>query len=198
MRKQIIPALLFFGSISTGAAALDLTPHEVARESNSPITMRYYFQDAAKRFSFRIDNKMTVHGTSQSASFSFKDIPDGSMKLSKSRLQPELPFEEKNLETYRAAASALLPAEATDVKLEEELPEAIAINGWSSRQYSFTFKLFGVARRRSVTFINFNPQEQIVFEIAAPEVNYEKTYARGYRVLNSLSDLLPGSGSGPT
>jgi hypothetical protein len=196
--KKWYSAALLFGLISTGAHALDLTPSEITISTEGPPATRYFFQDEGKRVSYRIDNKMTVKGTSDSVAFAFNDIGTAEMKWSKSPVHPVLPFDEKNLAAYRTAAHTFLPHDATDIQLEEEKPEAIAINGWTSHQFIFTYKMFGVARRRAVTFVNLRAQEQVVFEISAATADYEKAYARGYRVLNSISEMPVMSPPGPT
>jgi hypothetical protein len=196
--KKWYAAALLFGLISTGAHALDLTPSKITISNDGPAATRYFFEDQGKRVSYRIDNKMTVKGTSDSIAFAFNDINAAEMEWSKSPVRPVLPFDEKNLRAYRTAARTFLPPDATDIQLDEEKAEAIAINGWTSHQFTFIYKLFGVARRRSVAFVNLRAQEQVVFEISAATADYEKTYARGYRVLNSISEMPAMSRPGPT
>jgi hypothetical protein len=198
MKKWVTAALLIPGLISSGAYALDLTPHEIIVGNDGPPAKRYFFQDEGKRLSLRIDNKMTVSGTSDSIAFGFSDIKSAGMKLWKSPVQPALRFDGKNLEAYRTAARALLPPDAINIQLEEEKAEAIAINGWTSQQFIFSYSVLGSTIRRAITFLNLRAQEQIVFEITAAAADYQKTYARGYRVLNSIAELPANSASGPT
>jgi hypothetical protein len=198
MRKLIAPALVLIGALFSDAQALDLTPHETTVTNDGPPVKRYFFQDGNKRLSFRIDKKMTVIGASDSAAFRFNDIRNAGMKLSKSQSNPQVPFDQKNLEPYRSAARSFVPANATDVQFEEEKPNAIAINGWVSQQFILNYKLFGFPYRCSVTFLNYSEKEQIVLDVRAPAADYEKTYLRGYRMLNSLSDLPAATTSGPT
>jgi hypothetical protein len=195
MKKSISAVLLVLATIPV--FALDLTPHEIVLSNDGPPVKRYFFQDGSKRFSFRIDNKMSVNGGSEAATFQFADTGIATMKLAKSQLKPGLPFDQKNLEAYRAAAGALLPADAANVQVEEKR-DAIPINGWASHQFVFTYNAMGLPFRRSVTFVNFSEKEQIIFDLSALAPDYEKIYARGYRVLNSLSDLPPTSTQGPT
>jgi hypothetical protein len=189
---------LLTGALLSEARALDLTPHEMALANDGPPIRRYFFQDANKRLGFRMDDKMTTSGASDSAVFRFNDIKTAAMKLSKSPMKPEVLFDEKNLESYRAAARTFLPSDAKDVRIEEEKADAIAINGWTSRQFVFTFSLFSIPYRRSITFLNYSEKEQIILDIGAAASDYEKTFLRGYRVLNSLSELTSDSASGPT
>ena len=198
MKKIITAALLLAGALLSAAHALDLTPHEIALANDGPPIRRYFFQDADKRLGFRMDDKMTASGERDLVVFRFADIKTAAMKLSKSRIKPEVLFDEKHLESYRATARTFLPSDAKDVRIEEEKADAIAINGWTSRQFVFTFSLFSIPYRRSITFLNYTGKEQIVLDIGAAASEYQKTYFRGYRVLNSLSELTPDSASGPT
>ena len=141
---------------------------------------------------------MTVTGTSGAASFGFQDFRNGNMHLSTSPLSPEQPFDGKTGETYRASARSLLPSQATDVQLESEKAGAIVINGWTSQQYRFLYKLAGVQYSRSVTFVNFSPKEQLIFDVAAPTGDYAKIYARSYHVLNSITEMPVFAKDGPT
>lgn len=198
MKKTIATTLILIGGFFGEARALDLTPHEIAITNDGPPAKRYFFEDGQKRMAFRIDTKMTVSGNSESSAFRFDDITGAGMKLSKSGLKPAAPFDEKNLESYRAAARTFVPPNAANIQIDEEKSNAIAINGWTSRQFVFSYNLFGVPYRRSITFLNYDASEQLVLDISAAAPDYEKTYLRGYRILNSLSDLTTASSSGPT
>jgi hypothetical protein len=198
MKKLFTIVLAITAAFLGELNALDLTPHEIHPTSDGPLVKRYYFEDSIKRLSFRIDNKMTVTGAPDSVAFRFNDIKTAAMTISKSRMSSEMLFDQKNLESYRAAARALLPSDAKNIQLEEEKPDAISINGWTSQQFIFTYDSLGSPCRRSVTFLNYSEKEQIIFDVGASAPDYEKTYMRGYRVLNSFSDLRADSTSGPT
>ena len=188
MNKSL--ALIFSIAVClTTARALNLQPREVPVEKDGPPIRRYFFQDEGKRLLFRIDGNMTVGGSAAEAVFRFSDIHDAAMKLSKSRMTPEIAFDEKGLKLYRPAAQSYVPAQATDVQMIEENSDAIPINNWTDHQFIFTYKLFGTPYRESVTFFNYSPTEQLVFDVRSREADYEKTYSRSYRVLNSLSDF---------
>lgn len=198
MKKTIITTLILVAGFFGEARALDLTPHEIAITNDGPPVKRYFFEDGQKRMSFRIDNKMAVDGNSEASAFRFDDITGAAMKLSKSALKPVAAFDEKNLESYRVAARTFLPPNAANIQMAEEKSDAIAINGWTSRQFVFSYNLFGAPYRRSITFLNYDASEQLVLDISAAAPDYEKTYLRSYKVLNSLSDLTTASSSGPT
>ena len=198
MRPYLLIALAVASSLCDRVEALDLTPHDVPNSSGGPAVKRHFFQDGDKRMGFKVDNKMTVSGASNLATFLFDDLKAANMSISTSSKSPETPFDgEKNLESYRVAARALVPAGATEVQIEEK-PNPIAINDWTSYQFVFNYNLFGVSYRRSVTFLNYNQKEQFVIDVRAPMPDYDKAYSRGYRVLNSLSELRDLTSTGPT
>ena len=193
MNKSL--ALIFSVAVGLSTArALNLQPREVAVEKDGPPVRRYFFQDEGKRLLFRIDGKMSVGGSATEAVFRFSDIHDAAMRLSKSKMIPEIAFDEKGLKLYRPAAQSYVPAQATDVQIVEENLDAIPINNWADHQFTLTYKLFGLPYRESVTFFNYSPTEQLVFDVRSPEADYEKTYSRSYRVLNSLSDFVGVTG----
>lgn len=198
MKKKLIVVALAFGFCAHTAPALDLTPHEVSSTIAGIPSLRFYFHNDDQRLSFRIDNQMTVSGGTDYAKFRFQDLNTAGMKISKSPLKPTMPFDEKNAEAYREAARGFLPKDATAIQLEEEKPDAIPINGWTTQQYAFTYTLFGVPSRCVLTFINFSPTQQLVFEVSAAATDYGKASARSYRVLNSLGEMRAEDGVGPT
>ena len=196
-KKILAGTLLFAGAIISTQAALDLTPNEIKASNDGPPAKRYFFRDADKRLTFRIDDKMSVSGGSGAIAFLFQDINGAIFKMAHSPLGAAVPFDEKNLPAYLNAARSFVPADATEVKMDAEVNNPISINRWTSHQYSFSYKLFGFAHRRSIIFLNYSEAEQLVLEVSAGAADYEKTYARGYRVLNSISDT-PVNPDGPT
>ena len=102
MKKSIFAVLFLSWPFLALAGALDLTPHPITTAFNGLRVNRYFFEDAGKRMGFRIDNNMTVKGASASAVFEFNDLKNSGMKILRSPKNPEVPFGEKDLETYRA------------------------------------------------------------------------------------------------
>lgn len=193
--KRLALLLLLPLAIPQARAALDLTPHEIV--SGHDAAKRYFLIDGDKRVSFRVDRNMTISGGGDAMKFDFADLVGASMKMQRSPLSAAQPFDEKDLPAYAAAARNFIPEKATNVQLESETPNAIPINGWASYQYVFTYSFFGLPCRRSVTFFNYSPEEQLVIDLGSNAGDYEKAYARGYRMLNSLTDT-PVSPDGPT
>ncbi len=196
MKKTLARILFLAVTTAPSLFALDLTPHEAVVGNAGPASKRYFFQDEGKRFSFHMDGQMSVSGSSESALFLFSDMKQAAVKISKSQLTPATPFDKKNMESYRIAAHSLLPPDAVNVQMEEKA-NPITINGWTSQQFIFQYNLSGFPFSRSVTFLNFNDREQIVFDVSADAKGYQKSYTRGYRVLNTLTDA-PVKADGPT
>ncbi|MDQ6912810.1 MAG: hypothetical protein M3128_08040 [Verrucomicrobiota bacterium] len=194
--KKIL-ASIFLGIISSAHATLDFTPNEINAASDGPALKRYYFRDGRKQLTFRIDNKMSVNGSSDAAAFRFQDMQGAATKLARSQTSAHTLFDEKNLASYRNVARTSLPADAADVQMEEERANPITINGWTSYRFIFSYKLFGNAQRRSITFINYSDAEQLIFDVSATADDYQKVYARSFKILNSISDL-PVDPNGPT
>jgi hypothetical protein len=200
MSKYLTALALLLSAALCRLEAIDLTPHEIsAADSNTPLAAkRYFFLDGNKRMGFRIDNKMSVFGGGESVYFRFSDLPASAMKISHSQFNSTIPFTDKSLETYRQAAHALIDTKATGLQIEDR-PNPISINQWTSYQFVFAYNLSGATYRRSITFLNYGENEQLTLDVVGAEHDYQKTYTRGYNVLNSLSDLPANQdGTGPT
>ncbi len=198
MRRCTLALLILLGVFLSEAAAINLTPLRLVVSDDGPPRIRYFFQDSDKRLAFRIDSKMAVSGSSEAALFRFEDAPTAAARISKSSSPATVPFDEKGIPVYEALARTVLPAEASDVLLVEQVPDAIMINGWKSTQFTFTYQFFGLSYRRSITFVNFSESEQLVFDVSARESDYGRIYARSYRVLNSLYEVPSDRPAGPT
>ncbi|MEO6971652.1 MAG: hypothetical protein ABI217_12250 [Chthoniobacterales bacterium] len=167
-------------------------------ESDGPPQPRYFFQDTDRRLGFRIDPKMTVSGSAAAASFQFTDLRSASMRLRKSAGPLDVPIDEKGIEKYQTVARTFVPTDATEVQLVDQVPGAVAINGWESVQFAYTYKLFGATYRRAITFLNLPEHEQLVFEVTAGSDDFKKAYAPAYRVINSIYVLPLVFEAGPT
>lgn len=195
--KNLIVGLCLATLALSRAHGLNLSPNELLTSSDAPAIKRYFFDDEGKRLTFRIDDKMGVTGSSDAVAFRFSDIPGADMKILRSSLAPGVPFDEKHLNNYRDLARRSLPPQASNIEIEAETSNAIAINRWTSHQFIFAYDLFGLRYRRSITFLNYSEKEQFIIDVQAGSAEYDKAYARGYRVLNSISDT-PIDPTGPT
>lgn len=200
MKKLLLKllAILVAAPPLASVYALDLTPHELTGQKDIVTAGRYFFQDSFRRMGFRLDSQMSVSGSGDSVGFQFADIKNAAMKIVRSSKTPDVAFEEKNAEVYRQLARAFVPGHAEEVVLEFEKANAIAINDWTSYQYTFTYKLFGFPYRRTISFLNYSDKEQFVVDVSAPAPDFDRAYWRGYSVLNSLSEMQRDGGGGPT
>ncbi|MBA3961711.1 MAG: hypothetical protein H0X40_07410 [Chthoniobacterales bacterium] len=196
--KQSATIFLCLASLAGQARALNLTPLEVVTTVEGPPQHRYYFQDADKRLGFRIDPKTTVNGSADAATFRFTDSEPASARLLKSPAPPNVPFTGDGPKTYEALARTLLLSGVSKVQLIESKPDAITINGWTSLQFVFTYEWVGYSYTRTVTFLNFNATEQFVWDVNSRTENYERVYARSYRILNSIFELPLTHETGPS
>ncbi len=196
MKRFFLTVLLTLAFLGDKALALNLTPLRFVVTGDGPQRVRYYFRDADKRLTFRIDPKMTVTGSADEAVFRFDDIPSATTRFSKSPAAPGLLFDEKGIPQYASLARAALPPDAQNVQLVEQVPDAIAINGWKSLKLVYTYQFFGLSYRRAITFLNFSPTEQYVFDVSSRQADYAHVDARSYRILNSLFEM-PASKPAP-
>ena len=165
-------------------------------KSPSKKTARRYgviiFKAKARRLLFRIDGKMSVNGSASEAVFHFSDIHEGTMKLTKSAMTPQLAFDEKNLNYIVAQRGATClhrpPIFRSLKKIQTPFP---SMAGSIISSCSATSCLDSPYRAER-TFFNYSPTEQLVFDVDRLNQDYAKAYSRSYSVLNSFSDFVPG------
>lgn len=192
LRLSLIAGLASLAISNAPCDTLDLTPQKFVHGIEDG-TGHYYFKDNARKLkvSFRVDCETAVEGQSSSLHFRFTNTDSADMKVSTSPLGPGLLFDEKGLEQYRQAAQACLPAGSTEVVLEQETPDVVPINSWSSYQFVFKYLLYGARFRKSVTFLNYSEKDQVVMSVGAQPKDYQDTYDRSFRILNSFHEILP-------
>lgn len=198
MRKVTLIVGLALGLLADHCVALNFTPQRIVMGGDGPTRVRYFFKDGDKRVGFRIDGKMSVSGSSDMAIFRFEGLNSANMRLYPSPSHADVPFDKIGPDSYEAVSRTLLPPDATKVQLAETKLGAISINGWTSLQFTYVYEFYGLSFRRSITFLNFSPTEQVVVQVSAQEENYQNIYSRSYRVLNSLFDLPLDSKPGPS
>ncbi len=198
MIKRWTAVLICLGAFLGEARGLNLTPFEVVLDRDGPPQKHYYFQDTDKRLGFRIDAKTTVSGSNEAAVFRFTNCERSVMRLLRSPSVPDVSFAGDGLKAYEMVARTLLPGGISKLQLTELKPDAIAINGWTSLQFVFTYEWAGSSYERTITFLNFSATEQFVCDISSPMDTYEGVYARGYRILNSIFELPLARETGPT
>jgi hypothetical protein len=198
MRKVTLIFGLALGLLANRCVALNFTPQRIVMGGDGPPRERYFFQDGDKRLGFHIDGKMSVSGSSEMAVFRFEGYSSANTRLYPSPSHADVPFNKNGPDSYNAVSRTLLPPGATKVQLAETKLGAISINGWTSLQFTYVYEFYGLTFRCAITFLNFSPTEQFVFQVSAPEESYTNIYSRSYRVLNSLFDLPLNGKSGPS
>jgi hypothetical protein len=137
---------------------------------------------------------MSVTGSKDQAIFRFSDVSTALMRLLRSPESASPAFDAKGLELYQVKARALLPPGATNIQLLQSIPNGIVINDWKSLQFIYTYEFYGLSYRRAIAFLNVREGEQLVFDVSARAIDYEKIYPRAYRVLNSFFELIRDPG----
>ena len=137
---------------------------------------------------FRVDVGTTVTGAADAVTFSFQDAPLATIRISQSSIDGKKTPIAENLPVYQKAATSLVPPGSTDVVLLGQKENVYAINEWTSVQYSFKYNYYGRALLTSITFLNYNKNEQWIVNATSPEADLEKTARRESDILNSLHE----------
>ncbi len=176
------------------AAGMDFSPQFIPTQQEGAVIERPSFTDGTKRYAFRIDSDTRLTGSSEAVTCSFENLVRASMEIREAGEAG--PFDEKAREAFREIARAKIPRDATAVTLEKELEDPYRINGWKSFGLIFSYGYFGVPTKRSIVFLNFDPNRRLVVDIRADAEQFDAASARSWRILNSLHEVTPGEQSG--
>lgn len=182
--KSICFALFILVPV-TGASAIDFTPRYAESVQDGFPVKRLYFSDEAQRIYLSIPNNWRVTGDGQHGTFTPGNFPQASIVLENSPISAQVAFDEKGLEAYRKAASDLIPPGASEVQIDFERANEIQINGWTSFEMAFTYRVYGQPFSKSVLFINIDREKQIRFRVEARKENFEKLYPQARAALGS-------------
>lgn len=182
--KSICFAILLLVPIAD-ASAIDFTPRYAESVQDGFPVKRLYFSDEAQRIYLSIPNNWRVTGDGQHGTFIPGNFPQASIVLENSPINAKVTFDEKGLEAYRKAASDLLPPGASEVQIDFERANEIQINGWTSFEMAFTYRVHGHPFSKSVLFINIDKEKQIRFRVEARKENFEKLYPQARAALGS-------------
>lgn len=182
--KSICFALLILVP-GAGASAIDFTPRYAESVQDGFPVKRLYFSDQAQRIYLSIPNSWRVTGDGQHGTFTPANLNQASIVLENSPISAQVPFDEKGLESYRKAASDLLPPGASDVQIEFERANEVPNNGWTSFEMAFTYRVYGQPFCKNVLFINIDKEKQIRFRVEARKEHFEKLYPQARAALGS-------------
>ncbi|MEI7957724.1 MAG: hypothetical protein WCI40_01340 [Verrucomicrobiota bacterium] len=170
---------------------LDLTPRFVTRITGTQNENIPYFMEGETRYSMELPRGVSALGGEGEAIFIFRDI-DGSLTMKASPFKPNDPFSGTTLESYRKAALGFVPAGATDISIKQETPDPLTFNGWRSHGFTVAYVLPGRSFFQSVTFLNFNENQQIALITSAPSKSFERAESLTLAIMSAWRKLRPG------
>lgn len=182
--KSISFAILMLVPIA-GASAIDFTPRYAESVQDGFPVKRLYFSDQDQRIYLSIPNNWRVTGDGQHGTFAPGNLTQAAIVLENSPISARVAFDEKGLEAYRKSASDLVPPGATEVQIDFERANEVQVNGWTSFEMAFTYKVSGQPFCKNVLFINIDKEKQIRFRVEARKENFEKLYPQARAALGS-------------
>lgn len=165
-----------------GAAGVAESPHpdisfivHKLKEENveGPDMERTYFMAAGKRMVFGEPTGCRVGTEDGGFVLLLTDGLDGEIHVSRSTFTPELDLA-RNALKYRSAASASVPAGATNLEVQPPTMNPYPYNGWKSLGFTWTYSLSGRSMVRTVSYINLEVGVQVVVTTLAAKSDAEK------------------------
>lgn len=193
MKKLLLPLALAVLAADLGASTVDLTPRYLDTKIDGFAARRLYFMEATKKIGISLDMETTVAATSAGVVFKFTMLPDTSFRIGTSPLTPEESMTDpEGLARYRAAANNFVPAGATDAKILEEVTNPLPINSWRSQRFVLSYRAGANVTNMSVTFLNVNPESQLVLVTTASPRSFADAADRSFQIIRSWHEVLPG------
>ena len=191
--KNTVYRLSTFACLFTlqNAWSLDLTPHFVTRITGNQTEDIPYFLDGDTRYSAELPRGVSASQGEGTAIFNYQYL-EGSLTMRPSPFKPDVLFGGPALEAYRKVALGFVPAGATDASIQQENPNPLTFNGWTSHRFTIGYQLPGRSFLQSVTFLNFSDRQQIVLITCAPRKNFEKAEALTDEIMGRWRKLRPG------
>jgi hypothetical protein len=157
---------------------------------------RACFRDGLKTWAVTIKDDVSVSPLDGGALFRFTNFSQASMRLRRSPLAKDLPFNAESLPKYREAADQLLSAAAEAVEKLEPTENVFPINRWKSWRFVYNYRVAGLSYQESVTFLVLDDGAQIIIHTGAQRKDFELVAARADDIMRRWHEMIPGDETG--
>ena len=123
------------------------------------------------------------------------DRPTDQFRLEKSAFTPDLPFQDKGLEAYRARLLATMPKGAQNVRVVSEQADPLPMFGWKDYEFVVDYDFYGQSFRRGTLFINVNPTLQLAMTTTSNADAFGDLRTASFRIMRSWCIVPAGSSS---
>ena len=187
---RIIPRFLFAFLACLGytplAHAIDFTPLQAETSEDGALFQRMYFTDQGMRIYFRAPPAWRTAGTPAAFTFSPPELNSSFIRLEAAPAKDAaIPLDEKGVESLRAIAQSLIPAQFAKPVEQWETVNPMTLQGWTSFEVGYSGQAKGLEFYRSVLFINLSPERQIRVIVEGPTAEFKNLYETAYRSLSS-------------
>lgn len=183
---RLLVTLLACIAIAPLVHAIDFTPRYADTVEEGYPFHRMYFSEVGTRIYFRPPADWQASGEPSSVTFSLKDLKSNQVRLEVAPAEhAAIPLNEQGLQSLRAIAQSLIPAQSADAVEQWETVNPVIIHGWSSFEVGFCYQSKGRQFCRSVLFINLSPERQIHVIVESPAADFAKLYKAAHRSLST-------------
>lgn len=187
---RIVPRF-FFGLLACiGCAplvhAIDFTPLYADTIEDGVPFHRMYFSEPEMRIYFRPPANWRIAGAPAAITFSPPELNASFIRLEAAPAKDAaIPLDEKGVESLRAIAQSLIPAQFAKPVEQWETVNPMTLQGWTSFEVGYSGQAKGLEFYRSVLFINLSPERQIRVIVEGPTAEFKNLYETAYRSLSS-------------
>ena len=176
---------LIFPLLSSGAAALDLTPREGSRKLEGMNIPVLYFTDSTKSIRYQPPGNWAFTGGGDLLKFTPRGVEEADMIWQIVRRRPEeVPATPEAPALLAKQAQTLVPPGVEELKLETR-PSPFTLNGKGSWEFCFTYTLGGRSFGKSVCLCDLTPTERLYIIISARGADFQAVRDAGISSLFS-------------
>jgi hypothetical protein len=146
---------------------------------------RFAFHSGETTIFFRPPKAWTMTGGGDQLTFSAPSPLEGEVRLGNSPLDPSILFDEPGLVMYRAMVRKSLPAQAQNIQVVSETPDAFPLDDWKSFEITMSYDLGGEKKIRSVLFVTMSQHRQVRLMAGSSEAQFEQVHATARALLGS-------------
>jgi hypothetical protein len=192
--RFLLPIILLASALVSVRAELDLRPKRT--NVGNGLIQRAYFTDGNKQFSVTIDGLTELDESEGGALFRFTNLSQATMRLQKSPFAKPLPFDDASLPLYAKAASEMLPKNSQELVLIRQTPNVLPVNRWKSYRFEYRHQIGGVTFCESITFLNFDPNVQIVIRTGCRDKDFPAVSSRADDIIRRWDEVQPNDEQG--
>jgi hypothetical protein len=193
---KLLTTLIALCSSALMAGEINWTPRFATIAVEGGTLQRAVFSDGERNYGFSLDGETRIDSSSNGARITFTRAPSAVFNIGPATSRVVLPSSSEGLAALRNAAHSYVTAGHDEITYLSETADVLAINGWKSHRFQFTYGLHGRRYNHSITFLTFEKGQQVVLSTLAYPKDFEEAMARSDYFIRTWHEVPKGTPTG--